>query len=158
MHPALPRADQSRQFWKAVGIGVGTAALLSAIMVPALKAGISPMPKPLALAFAETLFDTKLPLPVGLAFHVAWVTFWSVVYVVLFHDRLSFVRALALAAGLFVLVLAVFFPFVGWGFAGLAVSPMLMPAALMSHLLFAVFLWGLCRMVFGKHGGRVAAY
>ena len=93
MHPALPRSDETRQLWKAVAVGVGTAALLSAIMVPALKMGISPMPGPLALVFAQTLFDAKLPLPVGLGFHVVWVTFWSVVYVVLFHDRLSFMRA-----------------------------------------------------------------
>lgn len=158
MHPAFPPSDHSHQFWKAVGIGVVTAALLSAVMVPAIKMGVSPMPKPVALAFAERLFNRELPLPLGLLFHVAWVTFWSVVYVVLFHERLSFARALGLAGGLFALALIVFFPFIGWGFAGLAISPKLIMGALISHALFAVFLWGLCRLVFDKHEGRVAAY
>ncbi len=62
---------------KAVGIGILTALLLSAVMVPAFKFGISPMPKPHSLAFAETLFGRGLPMPVGLLFHVAYVTFWA---------------------------------------------------------------------------------
>lgn len=46
------------------------------------------------------------------------------------------------------LVLVVFFPVVGWGILGLAVSPKLIVASLVPHLLFAVFLWGLCRLAF----------
>lgn len=136
---------------KAVAVGIATALILSAIMVTALKTGGSPMPAPLALAFANTLFDTKLPLPVGLLFHVAWITLWSVVYVELFWDRLTFSRALGLAAVLFALVLLVFFPFVGWGFFGLGVSPMLIVVALVSHILFAVILWTLVHWVFGTY-------
>ena len=41
------------------------------------------------------------------------------------------------------------FPIVGWGFLGLGISPKLIPAALVPHLLFAAFLWGLCRVFFG---------
>ncbi len=33
---------------------------------------------------------------------------------------------------------------------GLAVGPKLIPASLVPHALFAVFLWGLCRMGFKK--------
>lgn len=79
---------------KAVGIGVLTALLLSAIMVPAFKFGIAPMPKPPALAFAQLLLGPNVPLPVGLLFHVAYVTFWAVVYVVFLWDRLTFLNAL----------------------------------------------------------------
>lgn len=142
---------------KAVGIGILTAVLLSAIMVPLLKAGVSPMPKPLAPAFADKLLGTALPLPVGLLFHVAWVTLGSVIYVVLFRDRLSFARALGLALVLWVLVLVVFFPFVGWGFLGLSVSPKLILAALVSHVLFALFVWALAHWAFKispEQGGR----
>lgn len=137
-----------KEFGKAAAIGILTAVLLSAIMVTALKTGISPMPKPLALAFADTLLRAELPLPAGLLFHVAWVTAWSVVYVVLFRDRLSFARALGLALALWAVVLAVFYPFVGWGFLGLSVSPELIIAALVSHMLFAVLLWRLTSWAF----------
>ena len=140
----------SKEWLKALGVGVATAILLSAIMVPALKLGISPLPKPLGLAFAETVMGRALPLPVGLLFHVVYVTFWSVAFVVLFRDKLSFRRALSLALVLWAGVLVVFFPVVGWGFLGLAVSPKLIIASLAPHLLFAAFLWGLCRRLFAS--------
>jgi hypothetical protein len=58
---------------KAIVIGIATALLLLAVMVPALRLGISPLPKPLGLASAETVLGRSLPLPVGLLFHVAYV-------------------------------------------------------------------------------------
>lgn len=139
----------SRDIVKAIGAGVVTAILLSAVMVPLLRFGISPLPRPLGLAFAETVLGGPLPLPVGLLFHVVWVTFWSVAYVVLFRDSLTFLNALWLGLALWVLVLIVFFPVVGWGFLGLTIGPQLIVASLVPHVLFALFLWGLCRFAFG---------
>ena len=133
---------------KAIGIGVATALLLSAVMVPALRLGVSPLPQPLGLAFAETLLGRSLPLPVGLLFHVVYVAFWAVVYVALFRHALTIGNALALALFLWLLVLVVFFPLVGWGFLGLAIGPQLIVASLVPHLLFALFLWALCRPTF----------
>src|SRR5919106_70542 len=139
---------------KAIGIGIATALLLSAVMVPALRLGISPLPKPLGLAFAETVFGRSLPLPVGLLFHVAYVTAWSVVYAVLFRHALTFGKALLLGFFLWLLVLFVFFPMVGWGVLGLAVSPKLIVASLIPHLLFALFLWVLCQIGFRQRRGE----
>lgn len=138
---------------KAIGIGILTALLLSAVMVPALRLGISPLPKPLGLAFAETVLGRPLPLPVGLLFHVAYVMAWSVVYVALFRHALTFSTALLLGLFLWLLVLFIFFPIVGWGVLGLAVTPKLIVASLVPHLLFAVFLWGLCRIGFRRARG-----
>lgn len=138
---------------KTIAVGLGVSVLTAAIMVGGLKSGVSPLPKPLGLAFAETLLGTKLPLPVGLLFHAAWVTFFSAVYVVLFRDALTFMRAFWLGAALWVSVLVFFFPVVGWGFLGLAVTPKLIVAAAVPHLLFAIFLWGLSRLAFGRSRG-----
>lgn len=137
-----------REILKAVGIGILTALLLTAVMLPAFKFGIAPMPKFPSLAFAEALFGRELPLPVGLLFHVAYVTFWAVAYVMLFRDRLTFLNALWLGLALWAVILVFFFPIVGWGFLGLAVSPKMIPASLVPHLLFAALLWGLCRIGF----------
>ncbi len=133
---------------KAIGVGVAAAVLLSAVMVAAFKLGISPLSKPPGLAFAETLLGRTLPLPVGLLFHVVYVTFWVVIYVVVFQARRTLVDALLLGLVLWLIVLGVFFPVVGWGFLGLGVGPKLIVASLVPHLLFAVFLWGLCRFAF----------
>jgi len=138
------------EWGKTVAIGIGVALLTAIIMVSALKSGISPLPKPLGLAFAETVLGTSLPLPVGLLFHTAWVTLFTAVYVALFRDALTFMRAFRLATALWVLVLIFFFPLVGWGFFGLAVTPKLIVASAVPHLLFAIFLWGLCRLAFGQ--------
>jgi hypothetical protein len=144
----MMKALSAKDFWKAVGIGIATAVILSVIAIMGQKTEISPLPKPLALAFAETILGRKLPLPVGLLFHVAWVTAFSIVYVVLYRHKMTFGRALGLAAVLWISVLVVFFPIVGWGFFGLNVSPMLIVGSAVPHLLFAIILWGLCRVSF----------
>jgi len=129
---------------RAIGIGIGVSVLTAIVMVALLKAGVSPFPKPPSLAFAETLLGRTLPMPVGLLFHTAYVTFWSVVFVRYF-PRKNLLTALGLAAALWVLILVLFFPVVGWGIAGLAISPKLIPASALPHLLFGLLLWGLDR-------------
>lgn len=139
-----------QEIWKALGIGVLTSLILSAVMVPAFLLGIAPMPKQPSLAFAEWLLKRELPLPVGLLFHVAYLTFWSLAYVVLFRHDLSFRGALSLSLFLWAIILVVFFPLLGWGFFGLGVSPKLIPASFVPHFLFAVVLWGLCQWGFRR--------
>ncbi len=143
---------EPRILGRGIGLGVANGLLLSAIMVPAFLAGIPPMPEPPSLAFAEALLGEGLPMPVGLAFHLAYVTFWSAVWVAWDHPRLRFASAAALAAILWVVALVVFFPINGWGLLGLDVSPKLIPAALIPHALFAVFLWALARVLFRERG------
>lgn len=138
----------SQDWARAVGVGIGVAVLTAAVMVTALKSGVSPLPKPLGLAFAETVLGRPLPLPVGLIFHTVWVTAFSVIYVGLFRDALTFLRALGLATALWILVLIFFFPAVGWGFFGLAITPKLIVASAAPHLLFAIILWALCKLAF----------
>lgn len=137
-----------KDFWKAVGVGLATAVLLSIVMATAFSAGITPLPKQPSLAFAEALLRRDLPLPVGLFFHLVYVTFWSVAYVALFRDRMSFLKALWLALALWVVALVILFPIIGWGFLGLNIGPKAIMATLMPHLLFAFFLWAGCRLVF----------
>lgn len=140
----------SGDWLKAIGVGIATSVLLSVVMVPAMRLGVSPMPAPLGLAFAETVLGRPLPVPVGLLFHLVYVTFWSVVAVWLFRDTLSLGGIGVLAAALWILVLVVFFPIVGWGFFGLDVGPQLIVGSFVPHVLFAVFLWALAKLAFGR--------
>lgn len=139
---------EPRNLGRGVVLGLVNGILLSLIMVPAFRAGIPPIPRPPSLVFAETLFGRALPLPVGLLFHLVYVAFWSTVWVAWDHPRLRFVTALALGLALWVVALVVFFPINGWGLLGLGIGPQLIPAALVPHLLFVVFLWGLGRLFF----------
>ena len=133
-----------RSILRGIGIGILVAILTAAVMLGATAAGLSPFPKPPSLAFAETVLGRALPLPVGLLFHAAYVTFWCLVYV-RFFPRRGLGPALALGFALWLAILAVFFPVVGWGFAGLAVSPKIIVASFVPHLLFALLLWALDR-------------
>lgn len=141
-----------RDWMTALAVGVGVSALTAAFMVTTIKAGISPLPKSLGLAFAETVLGRALPLPVGLLFHAVWVSAFSVLYVFLFRDALTFARALGLGIVLWLFVLVVFYPLVGWGFLGLAVGPKMILGAAIPHFLFALFLWALCRWAFRRSG------
>lgn len=138
---------------RGIGLGVVNGILLSLIMVPAFLAGIPPMPEPPSLAFARTLLGEGVPMPVGLLFHLVYVTFWSAVWVAWDYPRLRFATAAELAAVLWIVALVVFFPINGWGLLGLGVSPKLIPGALVPHVLFALFLWGLGRLFFRARGG-----
>lgn len=133
------------EWGKAAGLGLLNGIALAILLVFSLKTGISPLPKPLALAFVDTLFGHKMPLPVGVVFHLAYVTFWTMVYAAWAHPRFSFGKALALGLALWVFLLVVFLPVVGWGFLGLAITPKLIVVFLITHLLFAGFAWALCR-------------
>jgi hypothetical protein len=136
-------ASASGRSWpRAIGIGVTVAVITAAAMLALTLAGLSPFPKPPSLAFADTLLHRSLPLPVGLLFHAAYVTFWAAIFVRYFPRR-DLKTALALAGALWLVILVVFFPVVGWGFAGLNVSPRLIPASFVPHLLFGLLLWGL---------------
>lgn len=132
----------ARSWLRAVGIGILVSILTAAVMLALISTGMSPFPKPPSLAFAETVLGRPLPLPVGLLFHTVYVTFWSVIYVQYFPRR-DIWTALGLAAVLWIVILVVFFPIVGWGLAGLSISPKLIVASFVPHLLFGLLLWGL---------------
>lgn len=143
-----------RSWLRAIGIGIAVSILTAIIMVTTIKAGLSPFPKPPSQAFAETVLGRTLPLPVGLLFHTAYVTFWSLVFVQFFPKR-GFWPAMSLAGALWIVILVVFFPMVGWGFAGLHVSPKLIPASFLPHLLFGLFLWVLETYIPRKHAASI---
>ena len=139
-------SSSSRSVGRAFVVGIGVAILTGAFMIAMTKAGLAPFPKPPSLAFAETVLGRALPLPVGLAFHTAYVTAWSMIFVLMFPRR-TILAALLLAAALWIVVLVVFFPIVGWGFLGGGVGPQLIPGAFIPHLVFGLVLWGLNRII-----------
>lgn len=138
---------------KAAGVGLITAIITAVLMLLAIRAGISPLPEPLGLAFAEAILGATLPKPVGFAFHAAWVILWTLIYVRL-SPAIRLSHALYLAAALWASALAIFMPIAGWGFLGLDVTPKLIVAAIVPHALFAVFIWGGSRLIGLAESGR----
>lgn len=131
----------AKELTKAIVVGIIIALILAGMQVTALKIGVSPLPKPVSLAFADKLLGMKLPLPVGLLFHVIYVTFWTVVYVWVFRKHFTFWNALWQALFMWLILAFVFFPFIGWGLFGLGINPKITVASLIIHILFALFAW-----------------
>lgn len=138
-------ARDGRSWGQGVAIGLGVAILTAVLMLLARRAGMTPVPQPPALAFADTLAGRALPLPVGLLFHGVYVVAWCALF--LRYSPWQGAGAIALfSILLWVGVLVVFFPIVGWGFFGLAIGAQLIPASFVPHFLFGLFLWALDRL------------
>jgi hypothetical protein len=135
---------------KAIVIGVITAIILAVLQIIQGKMGVSPFPKPVSLAFASGLLGKPVPLPLGLLFHVVYVTFWTVVFVAVYRNHLTFWNAFKVAMFLWIILLIVFFPFIGWGFLGLSIGPKAIVGSFVIHLLFAIFTWWFSKIGFKK--------
>ena len=148
----------SGRFWKAIAAGLITSAVTAAVMAVALKSGLSPLPKPLGLAFAQWVTGQQLPLPAGLLFHAAYVTAWSTLFVLLAPGLLRFLPILGFGLVLWLIAIFVFTPLVGWGVAATGVAGLKgIPATLVPHLLFSIVLWLSCRGLFrSRTSDRVA--
>ena len=134
---------------KALGAGVLAGLVLSGLVVAAFRTGISPLPKPLCVAFMEAALHQPLALASGLASNVLWVAFWSFYYVFVFWRDLTLIGAFGFALILWLLVISFFFPAVGWGFFGRKLGPLAIVDATVSHFLFALVIWGVNLWVFG---------
>jgi len=136
---------------KALGLGIAVALILSAVGAAARQSGLTPLPAPVALVFAESLFGgASLPPAVGILFHTVWVTVMTAGFVAASREALTLPRALGFALALWILALVVFFPIIGWGVAGLAIGPQLIVGALVPHLIYGLLLGGGAKLLFGR--------
>lgn len=136
---------------RAVLVGLLVAIGTGLVTVPVFKAGLAPMPEAPSLAFAKTIFG-PVDDPIGLVFHVGYVTAMTSVFLILAGPRPSLAVIAGMAVLLYVLAIGMVFPIVGWGVAGLAVSPKIAIAAIGPHVLYGLVLWGADRAIFGPRG------
>ena len=147
----LTPLHRPRSVWlRGIAAGLLTGILAAVVMIALKKNGFSPVPMPLGLAFADTLLHKHLPLPVGLAFHLAYVTFWGTAFVLFAHPRFTPGRIAALSLALYLFALMVFVPIVGWGLFGAAAGPRIALGLAITHALFGLFLWLSCKALFRK--------
>lgn len=143
-------------------VGAGLALSLAALKLAAHVTHLSPLPAPLGVAFAKTVFPKGSLGPhglvwAGLGLHVAYVGGATVAYVAVLRARIGAVTALGWAVGLWVFAGLVFAPLVGWGFfaAGLGAGAAVNLLAI--HLLYGVFLWAGARVAFRGAPGPASA-
>jgi hypothetical protein len=105
------------QWIKAGAVGALGSLLMFILMMLAIHgAGIAPFNMPPSAAFLETLGMNVGPLP--LLAHFGYGIFWSIVFVAAFKSKMNIGRGLALAGVLWLGMMLIHSPMIGWGVFG----------------------------------------
>lgn len=105
------------QWLKAALIGALGSLIMFIIMMVAIHgAGVAPFNMPPSAAFLERIGMNAGPLP--LVAHFGYGIFWSIVFVALFKRKMDVWRGLALAGALWLFMMLVYSPIIGWGVFG----------------------------------------
>lgn len=103
---------------KAAIVGALGSFAMFIIMAPMIQSGMAPFSQPPSAAALEAFgFPTQ---PLALLAHFGYGTFWSVVLVFLFEEGADLVKGLGLATLLWLFMMLVHSPMIGWGIFGTA--------------------------------------
>lgn len=144
-----------RNWLKAAAVGIVAALLMFvAMMVGIHVTGIAPFQMPPSAAFLETLGLNVGPL--ALVVHFGYGAFWAVVLVAVAGPSPDVKSGLGLATGLWLFMMLVLSPLIGWGIFGtaagsqpadsalyLASTPKYVVMTLALHVLYGVVVGGL---------------
>jgi hypothetical protein len=119
-------------YGKAAIVGLLGSLIMFVLMMLAMNVlNVAPFNVPPSAAFLAKLGLNVGPLP--LLAHFGYGVFWSVVFVWLFQERMTWVRGLGLAGALWLVMMLVYSPIIGWGPFGLGNASTL-PADAPLHL------------------------
>lgn len=105
--------------------GLIAALVMFLLMQAALSGGVAPFQQPPSAAFLTAL---GLPAqPLALLVHFGYGIFWSMVLLAIFWDRTTLSSGVGLSVFLWLVMMLVFSPVIGWGVFGLNPSPDLPP-------------------------------
>lgn len=138
---------------KAAVVGIVAALVMFIFIFGAIQSGMAPFNIPPSAAML-----TKLAMNVGplaLLVHFGYGAFWSIVLVYWFQVTTSAAKGIYLALGLWLLMMIVYSPIIGWGFFGfggagatlppddplyLAPGPQYLVATLVLHLIYGAII------------------
>ncbi len=129
----------------AVGFGWGLVATLamSILMILGVTTGIAPMPQPIPQAIVAKVLGQGTPMPLimvlAVASHFGYGGFWGAVLAALTRP-VTIWKGLGLGVFLWLLMQIAVFPFLGWGFFGIAITPRIAVATLILHLVYGATL------------------
>ena len=134
---------------------LGSLVMFVIIMI-VIQSGIAPFNiAPSAAFLAKLGLPTK---PLALFVHFGYGAFWSVLLVALFKDQTTLRNGIGLAIGLWVIMMVIYSPIIGWGLFGLSGSgtavkpdsplylqsgPKYLVATLVLHLIYGSIIGGL---------------
>ena len=131
------------------GFGWGLVATLamSVLMIIGYATGVAPMPKPIPGALVSKVMIGVLGLGIpqaatmvlAVASHFTYGGFWGAVLAAS-TQRATIWKGLVLGIFLWLLMQIAVFPFLGWGFFGVAITPLISVATLILHLVYGATL------------------
>jgi len=102
---------------KAGAVGALAALAMFAVLAATIRTGVAPFNTPPSGAFLAAVLGIQAP-PLALAGHFAYGILWSAVLVTVFRERTDVARGLGLAMVLWLVMMVVYSPLIGWGFFG----------------------------------------
>jgi len=106
------------QWLKAAIIGALAALVMFLLMFAAIQSGMAPFNVPPSAAF---LVKLGLPaMPLALIVHFGYGIVWSIILVAVFKHRTSIGRGIGLAMALWLIMMLIYSPIIGWGLFGAA--------------------------------------
>jgi len=103
---------------KAAGVGAIAALVMFILMQIGIRTGNAPFNVPPSAAFFEALGMPAMPL--ALIAHFGYGILWSIILVAIFRDQTNWVRGLGLALVLWLGMMLIHSPIIGWGVFGTA--------------------------------------
>ncbi|MFB6264992.1 MAG: hypothetical protein ABEL76_15440 [Bradymonadaceae bacterium] len=105
------------EWLKAAGSGLVASLVMFVVLALGIHVtGFAPFNMPPSAAFLEVLGLNTGPLP--LFAHFGYGAFWSIVLVRLYGGAVDVKKGLTLAGGLWLFMMGVYSPVIGWGFFG----------------------------------------
>lgn len=103
---------------KAMFVGCTASLVMLVLVLLAIQSGLAPFNLTPAAAFLERLGADQTPYP--LLLHFGYGAFWSVFFILLFRERTTIAKGLGLGVALWLLMMLVVSPLLGWGVFGAA--------------------------------------
>lgn len=101
-------------------VGALGSLVMFVIMMPLIASGIAPFNVAPSAAFLAKLGLPQMPL--APLVHFGYGIFWSLVLVAVFRDKVDLGRGLGLAGVLWLMMMFIYSPIIGWGFFGIGGS------------------------------------
>jgi hypothetical protein len=117
---------------KAMFVGCTGSLVMLVLVLLAIQNGIAPFNLPPAAAFLARLGVDQTPFP--LLLHFGYGAFWSVFFILLFRERTSVAKGLGLGVALWLLMMLVYCPLLGWGVFGSGSTTGLSPQDPLYHV------------------------
>jgi hypothetical protein len=110
---------------KAAIVGIGAALVMFFLMMIGIRSGLAPFNVTPSAAMLTKLGINVGPLP--LLVHLGYGAFWSIALVYWFQEHTDTAKGLYLSLGLWLILMVLYSPIIGWGLFGFGTAKALPP-------------------------------